>query len=81
MKYLIKLGLLSTCFFLFSCTSNQSVQDEGLKQCTEPRPEVCTMEYAPVCGTDNKGETQTYATGCTACADAQVVAYHEGECQ
>lgn len=51
-------------------------------QCTEPRPEICTREYNPVCATLNTGsEEKTYATGCTACADPAVTKYRQGPCE
>ena len=48
--------------------------------CEEPRPQVCTMEYRPVCANLSDGSVKTYATGCTACSDAKVVSWVEGEC-
>ncbi|NNJ96222.1 MAG: hypothetical protein HKP12_03600 [Gammaproteobacteria bacterium] len=51
--------------------------------CTEPRPEVCTMDYDPVCGLRKLSgidKWKTYANDCTACADATVVAYKKGAC-
>lgn len=50
--------------------------------CTPPRPEVCTMIYAPVCATlaDDLAQEQ-YSSPCNACADDRVVAYREGACE
>ena len=59
--------------------------------CTEPRPQACTMEYAPVCATRDTGvrcitapcpssEQKTYSTGCTACSDAKVSSWVQGAC-
>jgi len=51
-----------------------------LSYCSEPRPQICTMIYRPVCGFDKAGQSKTYASDCTACSDAEVVAYQKGEC-
>ncbi|MGE0622946.1 MAG: hypothetical protein AB7I04_06890 [Pseudomonadales bacterium] len=48
--------------------------------CTDPRPEICTQEYIGVCATLSDGSTRTAATGCTACADPDVVGWRLGEC-
>ena len=41
----------------------------------KPKPEVCTMDYRPVCGCDDK----TYSNACAAAGAGVSVAY-EGEC-
>ncbi len=50
-------------------------------QCTEPRPEMCTQEYLPVCAELKNGTKQTYASGCVACSDANVVSYRSDPCE
>lgn len=64
---------------------------DGYVACTEPRPEMCTMQYDPVCAEVDTGircitepcpstEWKTYGNGCSACGDADVLGYVPGEC-
>jgi hypothetical protein len=48
--------------------------------CTEPRADMCTREYRPVCGLTQDGTRKDYSNGCTACADATVESWEEGLC-
>lgn len=54
---------------------------EGEILCKEPRPEICTREYVPVCAVLADSTTKTYANGCEACADKQVVSHLPGACE
>ena len=97
-----KLTHLITIFgiTLFCTSCSTPVSSEDTKQqvdsslyikCKEPRPEICTREYNPVCATVKtsvvcvttpcpSAEEKTYATGCTACADPKVIKYRQGQC-
>jgi len=59
--------------------------DKDLVTCTDPRPQMCTMEYLPVCarlGEGGNAEWKTYASGCSSCSDPKVTVYKPGgECQ
>lgn len=57
------------------------IADKTLMHCEEPRPQVCTMDYKPVCAQILDGDFKTYSNGCTACADPNVTAYSDGACE
>ena len=49
-------------------------------QCDSPRPQVCTMEYDPVCARLIAGGSKTYSSPCNACADDAVSGFLRGAC-
>jgi uncharacterized membrane protein len=74
---MIKRNLLiaSISFLLGACASgapDRALAIEGANVCEDPRPQVCTMDYTPVCATLADGSVKTYSNGCGACADANV---------
>jgi hypothetical protein len=67
---------------LVDCNSPIVGPDPIETSCTYPRPEMCAMDYAPVCGLLNNGERQSYSNGCVACIDLNVTGYIQiQECQ
>jgi alkaline phosphatase D len=48
--------------------------------CPDPRPQVCTQEYRPVCGQWQDGSMKTYTNGCSACTDPAVNGYRAEAC-
>lgn len=50
-------------------------------KCEDPRPEMCTQEYVPVCGERMDGSRKTYGNACSACADINVVQYQADPCK
>lgn len=83
--------LMAACLLL-SCSTRQSTKDPELTQCPEQRPQMCTMDYRPVCATRDTGvrcittpcpssEQKTYSNGCSACADPAVIGYIADECK
>ena len=75
------LSVLGVAVFVAGCQSSMSRKAEGLVPCEEPRPEVCTRDYRPVCAEVADGTSRTYANGCDACADTTVQAYRPGACE
>lgn len=72
-----------------NCTSPDTTK--AYVECKTPRPQMCTREYNPVCAKVDTGircikapcpseEWQTFATGCTACADSKAYGYSPGAC-
>jgi len=74
------------CFVLVAllaiagCSSTPKPETSPYTQCTEPRPQVCTMIYDPACGNLSAGGQKEYASGCNACADDAVTSYLPGPC-
>lgn len=86
MSVTVRLTLLCCALALGACsndaskTSQPAAAPPPANVCTDPRPEICTQEYIGVCATLADGSSKTYATGCTACGDPQVVGWRLGEC-
>lgn len=74
--------LFAVFLLLSACGSSNVKQADVLIACPpEPRPQVCTREYRPVCAVHHEGPDKTYATGCIACTNPEVTAYREGACK
>jgi hypothetical protein len=55
--------------------------EQKMVACTEPRSQVCTQDYRPVCAILLDGSLKTYSNGCNACSDTAVTGYREGACE
>jgi len=69
---------------LCACATGQGSKGAAKPEetaCVEPRPEACTMDYRPVCGRLESGESRTYSNACGACADPAVLASVPGACE
>jgi len=60
------------------CASNQN--KTSITICKEPRPQICTQDYSPVCAKLKSGDYRTYSNGCTSCSDTNVVGYIDKAC-
>ena len=68
----IQSAVLFSCIFMTGCAAQS--------MCSDPRPEVCTFEYAPVCAVTQKGELYTESNACSACSNPEIVSFTEGAC-
>lgn len=86
-----RLSITVLSLICIACSAKTAAVNPLTVQCTDPRPQICTMDYTPVCATkDNRvrcvttpcqsTETKTYSNGCGACANPAVISYIPGEC-
>lgn len=91
---IIAMSLFVLC--IASCSSKPTAEPPSepasdYTACQEPRPEMCTREYRPVCAQRDTGircvttpcdstEWVTLPSACTACSDADVLGHRPGEC-
>lgn len=78
---------------LAACTSSPKISTlkPELTNCSQERPQMCTMDYRPVCATKDTGvrcvttpchstAQKTYSNACSACADSKVIGYVPDKC-
>lgn len=65
----------------FNLSAALAGEEPALTSCPEPRPEICTMDYTPVCARHTDGSFKTYSNGCTACTNPSVEGYVEDACE
>ena len=61
--------------------SIKNAASDNTTVCKEPRPQICTMEYVPVCAKLKDNTFKTFASGCSACSDKNVILYKAEKCQ
>lgn len=69
-----------------ACTTADSANEDasatsGITACKEPRPQICTAHYDPVCGLHENGDFKSHANACSACSVASVSGYRPGACE
>ncbi len=78
--------VLLTGYTAVACAQSSAVEETVSSQpvlvaCEEPRPQLCTMQYDPVCGLTANNQYKTYSNACSACSDASVSGHSPGACE
>jgi hypothetical protein len=78
--------VLLTGYTAVACAQTSAVKEAVSSQpvlvaCVEPRPQLCTMQYDPVCGLTASNQYKTYSNACSACSDASVSGHNPGACE
>ncbi len=78
--------VLLTGYTAVACAQSPAVEETVssrpvLIACEEPRPQLCTMQYDPVCGLTANNQYKTYSNACSACSDASVTGHSPGACE
>jgi hypothetical protein len=85
MLFFKMIGLVCLSFFIAACSATPeqpvSKMPDISNVCKDPRPEMCTMIYQPVCGINKEGHFKTYSSDCNACSHVVVIGYNEGACE
>ncbi|MGH1372616.1 MAG: hypothetical protein ACRBBW_11300 [Cellvibrionaceae bacterium] len=67
---------------LAGCQSSKTIEPNHSRTqaCEEPRPQMCTYQYDPVCARHADGHYSTKSNACSACSDSSVIETYAGEC-
>lgn len=79
----LSVNALAIAFMILTSCAETPVPpvESALTTCEDPRPQVCTMIYAPVCALRTDGSEETLASACNACADETVISHVDGACE
>jgi len=72
--------LLSSCVVYTKPDTEKSIKRDMIA-CENPRPEMCTRDFRPVCSLSESGVYKTYSNACEACSNKPVLSYYKGVCK
>lgn len=79
--FIILVLSLVSCVVYTKPDETEKPRKFDMTNCEEPRPQICTREFRPVCGLQDSGQYKTYSTACEACSHKQVTSYYKGVCR
>jgi len=73
---------LSLALLLTSCATSTDQEDIRIvgTRCLDPRPQICTADYQPVCAVLAGGQREVFSNGCNACTNPEVTIWTAGAC-
>lgn len=74
-------GVLTTACVPEPSAGEAASAGPDLTVCEDPRAQVCTLQYDPVCGYLGGDNFKTYSNACAACADGAVSEHRPGACE
>ena len=77
---MIRFNLISVFLVFFSAGAFSGNASEHAVRCSGQRPEMCSLQFDPVCGLSH-GVKTTYPSACVACSDIDVLSYSAGPCE
>lgn len=78
--FLMVFVMLSSCVIYSKSAETAKPVKRDMIACENPRPEMCTRDFRPVCSLSEDGVYKTYAAFCNACMNKQVKSYYKGVC-
>ena len=72
------ISVLAATALIGACQNQPAQYNEIDNLCADPRPQMCTMNYLPVCGVLEDNSQKTYSNACSACSDGNVVGSQRG---
>lgn len=77
----VKLLSILLLITITACTVKPDPKNNNIVSCKDPRPQMCTMDYNPVCGFISPNQIKTFSNGCGACSDSKVLSHTNNVCQ
>ena len=71
---------LVSMFSACGSSQQQGVSEAEVTQCLDPRPQICTLDYRPVCAVLADASRVEFSNGCSACSNPEVTGWVADAC-